>query len=151
MRDLVQHAFMVVKSGRATFSAFLRGVMDANDIDTAAELARMLDIEPATVGRWLNEVGEPSLDNLRRMAPNLRIRLGDLMIVAGVATEAELGHKAAAARPLPPEIKRIMELLDDPNISDRYKKILRQGVDAARKFFLEMFRAPSERVPSARR
>lgn len=134
----------MVTSQRAEFSRYLRAIQNDHGYESIADLARLLDEEPATVGRWLSGDSEPSLEKLRRMAPNLRVHIVDLMVAAGLLSTAETGRKASPARPLPKEIRDIMELIDDENIPDYYQKVLLQGVASARKYFLALFRAPKE-------
>ncbi len=139
---------------REDFARFLRGIMADHGYTSNVDLARLLDVEPATISRWLAATGEPSIDNLRHAAPNLRMLLVDLMVEAGVISEAEAGHKPLPARPLPREIRLTLELLDKlekENVPERYPKALLQGVGHARTYFLELFVAPQDVIPTRRK
>lgn len=134
--------------------------MDARGIESKAELARFLEVEPVTLGRWMDGTSEPSLNHLRQIRPKLRgMTLPELIVASGQVPATEMGlGKPKPMRPMPVELERIMKIVDDDLVPRRAVKILLQGVDAARRYWVEMFLAPievvdrmRERVSSGRR
>lgn len=127
------------------FADYLRQVMAAHGLTSVADLVRLLEVDQPTVARWLNgQHSRPSLKHLRGIAERLDVPLPILIVEAGLATATEMAIRPARSAALPPEIRAILQLINDPNIPDRYKRILLKGVSQARLFFLEMFQAPRE-------
>jgi len=102
--------------------------MERTGYNTPAALARATGITDTTIGRWIKGEKLPTIPNLRAVAPVLKVRLGDMMVQAGLATAAELGQTvaplaAAAARrprhPYPPRpeqpTERAAEATPDPH------------------------------------
>lgn len=89
------------------------------------QLGRAAGVDPTTIGRWINNSRVPNLDNLRAVAPHLGVRLGDLMVRAGLATKEELGTVGAPPPPGPPltQAERIQRSrFIDPSKTERYKR-----------------------------
>lgn len=62
-------------------------------------LSRMSDVPDNVLRRWLQQGGDPSMDNLRKVAPALGLHLRDLVIGAELMSVEEIGLDVA---PLPP-------------------------------------------------
>jgi transcriptional regulator with XRE-family HTH domain len=83
-------------SWKETFPAFLRDAMRAIGMDpdtrgSIAEFARRADVPASTVSRWLSGSVQPTVPNLRDIAPIVRIRVLDLLVVAGHLSADEAG------------------------------------------------------------
>jgi len=86
------------------------------DLDVPA-LSRMSSVADNVLRRWLQEEGDPSLENLRKVAPALGVPLRELVVRAEIMTAEEIGldgKPPAPQRPPTPE-ERIMadDILDD--------------------------------------
>jgi transcriptional regulator with XRE-family HTH domain len=84
-----------------TFGTYFGELMRAAGYERVTALARATGVSHANLGRWLDDSATPSVDALRRVAPLLGVRLGDLMIRAGLATREELGTVGAPPPPGP--------------------------------------------------
>lgn len=71
---------------------FLREIMETYGHQHVADLVRLVDVDQSSVSRYLSGQSEPTLTNLRRMANGLDMTIGELMVVAGLATDEELGR-----------------------------------------------------------
>lgn len=81
--------------------------------------------------RWLQEDGDPSLENLRKVSPALGVSLRELVVRAEIMTAEEVGldgRPVAPPRPPTPE-ERIM---DDDILSDADKQALIHTLHALR-------------------
>jgi transcriptional regulator with XRE-family HTH domain len=102
----------VVKTTATTpFGIYIELLMERAGYNTPAALARATGITDTTISRWLQGKKTPTISNLRALAPVLDIRLGDLMIQAGLVTAAEVGQAGAAPPPLPPVVREILRRL----------------------------------------
>jgi transcriptional regulator with XRE-family HTH domain len=124
------------------FGAYLLGLLDAKGY-TRATLSRAAEVPESSISRWITGDSKPTLELLRKIAPHVGVRLGDLLIRAGLATAAELGMVGAPPAPTPPmpePLRRIMEIVKDERISDRDTDILLDSVDQAVTMWLRTFR-----------
>lgn len=108
---------------RQQFAAYFREAMRAasyvrpnGDLDVPA-LQRMSGVHDSLLRRWLQEDGDPSLENLRKVAPALGVLPRDLFVASGLVLPEEVGLEGepeVPARPPTPE-ERIMadDILDD--------------------------------------
>lgn len=94
------------KQRRRLFAAYLKDAMRAagyvrpsGDEDVPA-LSRMSGVADNILRRWLNEDGDPSLPNLRLVAPALGVSKRDLFVVSGQLMTDEVG---LTEEPQPPE------------------------------------------------
>lgn len=86
--------------------------------------ARVVGIHHVNLGKWMDGSATPSVEGLRRVAPHLGVRLGDLMVKAGLATREELGMVGtppAPTPPLPPVIRSILSRLASPRYKQKHK------------------------------
>jgi transcriptional regulator with XRE-family HTH domain len=111
--------------GAGSFVAFLKAAMEAAGIPTGARLAELAGLNPSLVNRWLNGKTVPSIDNLREIAPHLRVPLRVLVVRAGHMTAEEMGIDKDL--PLPTGNHTLEdELRSDPRIRDDRKEPLIQ-------------------------
>lgn len=122
------------KLATSSFGDYLRQLMRVAGYENVAALAKESGVSHANIGRWIDGA-TPSVDALRRVAPFLGVRLGDLMIRAGIATREELGMVGAPPTPgpsLPTGLRSFVTKLSravnsrlaDPALSDRAKRSL---------------------------
>jgi hypothetical protein len=92
------------------------------ELDVPA-LHRMSGVPDNILRRWLQEAGEPSLENLRRVAPALGVIMGDLVIAAELMTAEEMGRGDGPREPVRPPSPQERILADDV-LSDEDKSAL---------------------------
>ena len=134
------------------FGIYLELLMERTGYNTPAALARATGITDTTIGRWIKGEKLPTIPNLRAVAPVLKVRLGDMMVQAGLATAAELGQTVAPPPPLPPVVRDILTRLG-PNspLNERQKqrliRMLEEDVDLFDDLFAEVaaIRASAQR------
>lgn len=63
--------------------------MSRQNIRTASELGHATGVDQSLISRWLRDGVRPSIENLRRIQPALRVPLNDLLVAAGHVEEAE--------------------------------------------------------------
>lgn len=131
----------VVKTTASTpFGIYLDSLMEKAGFATPAALARASGVNDTTIGRWLKGEKEPTIPGLRAVAPHLHVRLGDLMIKAGLATAAELGLAGAPPPPLPPVIRDVLERLGARSpLSEKEKRMLQAHMRRALESFDEWY------------
>jgi transcriptional regulator with XRE-family HTH domain len=131
----------------ARFRDYVRKQAADRGFKTLAELAQAADVNESALSRWLTGANGPSVEALRRIAPALGVRLGDLMIAAGMATPAELGMKGAPPppqAPLPPELQRVVAKLKRPDVSEHHKRALLNGIARVEEIWEESREVPRE-------
>lgn len=74
----------------AEFQEYLRALMDAAGIVDFAELSRRSGVGQWQFSTWKQGKNQPSVTNLRRIAPVLGVPLVKLQLAAGLAAEDEL-------------------------------------------------------------
>lgn len=101
------------------WSAYLADLMQRGGFANAADLSRAAGIDQTQISRWLRGQGQPSLENLRRLAPIVRRPILELAVKAGhfTAEEARL-RDVTPEQPSPvadiaEAIKQDTELLDE--------------------------------------
>jgi transcriptional regulator with XRE-family HTH domain len=107
------------RSRRQHFAAYFKEAMRAagyvrpnRDPDVPA-LARMSGISDSLLRRWLQEAGDPSLENLRRVAPALGVAPRDLWAAAGLVLPEEVGLEGEPEAPKAPPTPEDRILADD--------------------------------------
>lgn len=131
---------------QVSFGPYLQRLMAERGY-TTADLSRACGVSEATIGRWIREEKEPALSTLRAAAPHLGVRLGDLIIAAGLATATELGTVGSPPPPRPPlpaQLQRIVALLLQPKITNESKRTLLNAVARAVDMWEEMRQPPKE-------
>lgn len=116
------------------FGRYLRALAASRGYTTDAELSRAVGIDGSLLSKWWSGAATPSLDSLRKVAPVVGARLGDLMVKAGLATPDELGMTDDPPEPPPPldpVLAEAAKALADTSIPDKYRDNLRQGLRAA--------------------
>jgi transcriptional regulator with XRE-family HTH domain len=114
---------------------------------TKAELSRATGITDSTLSRWAAGRNEPTIRELRKLAPHLDVRLGDLIVRAGLASPAELGMKGAPPpprAPLPPILQKIVSILLSPKNTPSRKASLLAAVSRTVEMWEEIGEAPRE-------
>jgi hypothetical protein len=86
--------------------------MELNGFDTFESLARAGAFDATTLTRWFNGEQKPSNDLLHKISGPLRVRFGDLLVAAGIATPEQLGMVAPAGPMLPTEVRGLLDELD---------------------------------------
>lgn len=123
---------------RRQFAAYLGSAMRAagyvrsdGDLDIPS-LSRMSGVADNILRRWLNEDGDPSLPNLRLVAPALGVAKRDLFVASGQLLTDEVG---LTEEPQPPEAPPTPEerIMDDDLLSDDEKAALIQTYRVLRK------------------
>lgn len=147
---------LVSKTGRTRpateFGRYLRSLAEAKGWYTDAELSRAIGIDGTMLSKWWSGTTEPSIESLRKIAPPLGVRLGDLLVQAGKATPEELGMRGAPA-PSPPSTPRepllrdVTAALQDESIPSDERQHLRRGVQHAYDLWREWRRTQTERLP----
>lgn len=100
----------------------LRQLMLANGFSRQMDLARASGVSQSALSRWINGETMLSLENMRRVAPCLNVRPGDLMVMSG-ATPEELGM---VTEPLAPEVAKINARLMGKDLNAKEKRALRR-------------------------
>ena len=146
--------FTVMARAAATqtdFGGYLRKLATANGYSQAS-LAQAAGINQTQMSRAFGNAITPSVETLRKLAPLLNVRLGDLMIRAGMATAAELGTVGATPPPLPPVVRDILSRLGPKSpLNERQKqrlvRMLEEDVDLFDDLFAEVaaIRASAQR------
>ena len=127
--------------------------MEANGFESDADLAAASGVDASALSKWQSGAGTPSVDNLRKVAPHLQTRLGDLMVEAELATAEELGMKGQPPK-LPPAkvdagLREVADLLADSHIPAADKDELRGLVAEAIEYWNRRRKVPDLREPSA--
>lgn len=143
----------------AAFGTYLVRLMAENGFSTLADLSRASGVDATTIGRWVRGEKDPTIPLLRSVAPHLGVRLGDLLIRAGLASAAELGTIGAPPpprAPLPPELQRVVAILLNPRVSEQTKVRLLGAIDRTTDIVQEVSERPGEpqmrkRTPNAKR
>lgn len=108
---------------RRQFAAYFKEAMRvANYVRPNGEpdvpaLARMSGVHDSLLRRWIQEDGDPSLENLRKVAPSLGLVPRDLWVAAEIVAPGEVGMEGEPEKPTAPPSPedRIMadDILDD--------------------------------------
>lgn len=123
---------------RGQFAAYLRDAMRAagyvrsdGELDVPA-LSRISGVADNILRRWLNEGGDPSLPNLRQVAPALGLLPMDLFVASEQVLPEEAGR---AGIPEPPKAPPTPEdrIMADDLLSDDEKGVLIQTYRLLRK------------------
>lgn len=136
-----------VPSAAVSFGEYLERLMAERGFPTKTDLARAAKVEQTTIGRWMRGEMEPTLSGLRSIAPHLGVRLGDLIIAAGLATPAELGTVGSPPpphAPLPPQLQRVVSIMLDPRVPEASKPTLLSAIGRTIELWEEMRQAPKE-------
>lgn len=118
-------------SPTVSFGEYLERQMAQSGFANRESLGRASGIEATTIGRWIRGDRPPTIEKLREVAPHLKVRLGDLIVAAGLATREELGMAGAPpppAAPMPPVIRSIISRLTSPRYKQRHKDVLLEFV-----------------------
>lgn len=83
------------------FATYLRRAMKSAGDLTSADLSRAIGVADSVVSRWLRG-SVPSIENLRLLAPVLKVPVRDLVVVAGHMTPEEVGLTEIPEPPGPP-------------------------------------------------
>jgi len=122
---------------RQHFAAYLTKAMQAasyvrpnGDLDVPS-LQRMSGVPDSILRRWLQGVGDPSLENLRKVAPALGLPKRNLFVASGLVFADEVGLDD---EPEPPQAPPTAEerILADDILSDADKEALIHTLQALR-------------------
>lgn len=107
------------KQRRRQFAAYLRDTMRAagyvrsdGELDVPS-LSRMSGVADNILRRWLNEDGDPSLPNLRLLAPALGVTKRDLFVASGQVLPDEAGLTEDPQPPEAPPTPEHLIMVDD--------------------------------------
>lgn len=96
---------------------YLDHAMGAAGFANAADLSRAAGVDQTQISRWLRGVGQPSVENLRKLAPVLKVPLLRLLVEAGHITRAEAGLRdvpaPAPATDIPSAVENASDLIDE--------------------------------------
>jgi transcriptional regulator with XRE-family HTH domain len=98
------------------FRLYIRHLMDENGFETFEALAQAGGFDASTLSRWFSSTNGPSVSLLHKIKGPLRVRLGDLMVAAGLASREDLGM---VAEPMPAEMRDFMAMLRGAPEDDR--------------------------------
>lgn len=107
-------------------SEYLDALMRAEKIRNDAELARLSGVKQTQISNWRRGLAQPTIESLAKIAPVLKVSPRKLYIVAGrmSATDAEPVDLAVT----PPEIRTLIEIYNDPRMSDADHDYLRRSL-----------------------
>lgn len=126
-------------AAQADFGGYLKKLATANGYSQAA-LAAAAGVNQTQMSRAFGNAITPSVETLRKIAPLLNVRLGDLMIRAGMATAAELGLAGSAPPPLPPVVRDILTRLSQKSpLTEKEKRVLQAHLRLALEMFDEFY------------
>lgn len=138
-----------------TFGGYLQQLAADNGY-SQADLALAADVNATQLSRAFDNKTIPSVPTLRKLAGPLNVRLGDLIIKAGLATAVELGTVGAAPPPLPPVVRDILTRLDPrAGLTEKERRMLqaamRRALESFDEWFEEAHNVPIEPRMRARR
>lgn len=128
------------------FGTYLTTLMSSRGLDNSA-LGALADVSDSTISRWRTGTDVPSERTLRKVAPHLGVRHGDLLIKAGHSTPEELGTVGAPpppGGPLPTILRKVVALLLDTRVSQHEKEVLLGGIKRTVDLWEEMRNVPRE-------
>lgn len=122
---------------RHGFAAYFKGAMRAagyvrpsGDLDVPS-LVRMSGVPDSILRRWIQEDGDPSLENLRKVAPSLGLPPRDLWVAAALVAPNEVGLNGEPEPPRAPPTPEERIMADDI-LSDADKQALIHTLHALR-------------------
>jgi transcriptional regulator with XRE-family HTH domain len=126
--------------------------MHAQGYESDGDLEAVSGVSASLISRYQSGDITPTSQNLRKLAPHLGVRLGDLMVESGLATPEELGMVGGAPRVLTIDasLAEAQRLLADVRLPDDAKEYLRDTIKGAVAYWrqqLGLRKAPRE--PSA--
>lgn len=89
--------------------------IDPDQRGASGELARKAGLSESQTSRWLKRGDQPTIENLRKLAPVLRVRMADLLVQAGYVTPEELAVSTTTAE---------RGIIEDPTLSDRERRMM---------------------------
>lgn len=117
--------------------------MKAAGFDTATQLARAAGLHPGNVLKWIEGDSTPSVEGLRKIAPLVGVRPGDLMLRAYDMNRDELSVTASPA-PLRPVLRSAQARFDSRKLTDHQKGALERHLQRALDMFDELVEPPTE-------
>jgi transcriptional regulator with XRE-family HTH domain len=123
-----------------------RGFQSDGDLEAASGVSASL------ISRYQSGGITPTAQNLRKLAPHLGVRLGDLMVESGLATPEELGMVAtlSAGARIDPGIADAQRYLTDPRLPEAAKDYLRATIKGAIAYWRQQLGLhPGPHEPSA--
>lgn len=92
---------------------------------TDKTIADATGVGPSTFHRWRRGEGRelPELEKVIAFCEGLGVSVSGAMTALGISPGRD---NPAPSAPMPPEVRRIMRLLADPNVSDRDKLFLQE-------------------------
>ncbi len=94
-----------------------------------AELSRLSGVSQTQFSNWRRGLSQPSRESLKRIAGHLKVSPVKLFIGAGIDNAGELGLTGELdLRVVPGEIRALIELHEDPRLSDEQRSFLRRSV-----------------------
>lgn len=106
---LRRHRFAVYLDKAMRAASYVR---PSGELDVPA-LSRMSGVPDPVLRRWLNEGGDPSLPNLRQLAPALGLESIDLFVASGQVLPEEAGRAGTPEPPRRPPTPEERILADD--------------------------------------
>ncbi|WP_027340986.1 helix-turn-helix domain-containing protein [Hamadaea tsunoensis] len=138
---------------RTGFGWYLRALMERQGYLSDGELETDSGVSASLIARYRSGEVTPTAQNLRRLAPWLGVRLGDLLVESGLATPEELGMVTVdeAGPDVDPAISDAQRHLADPRLPDSAKDSLRTTLQGAMVYWHQQLdRTQPRRRPSPR-
>jgi transcriptional regulator with XRE-family HTH domain len=79
----------VSKGDDTPWPDYLMAAMKSAQNITPADLSRLSGVNQSQISRWLRGIGQPSLDNLRKIQPVLRVPMLALLVASGHISKDE--------------------------------------------------------------
>jgi len=103
------------------FASYLRRAMELAGV-TQADLSRAIGVKDSVISRWLKG-SIPTIENLRLLAPVLRVPVRDLVVAAGHMLPEEVGLTEPPEPPEPRPPTAEEGIRAEPYLSDVKKEL----------------------------
>lgn len=104
-----------------TFGEYLGAAMQAAGFPSNAAFARAAGVTTGSVSKWRNDIEQPSVEMLRRIAPVLEVAVRELLVRAEILTWQEAGYP----EPLPDVQEQTFESkIADLEMSEEAREIV---------------------------
>lgn len=114
---------------REDFVEYLSALMRRAGIADYATLSRLSGVSQSQLSNWHNDKAQPSQASLKKIAPHLGVKPGNLYIVAGINDADEFDSRQADDYLVgPSEVGDLVELWNDPRLNDDQRSFIRRSI-----------------------